>query len=175
MLMVERLKKGDQQAFDIFYWQYIDHVASYFWKRTQSAYEAEELTQLTFIKFWEYKGTLNDDIPLNIQLFYKARLIYIDWLRKESSKRRILSELITAGLDAENKEDDPNIEKAKSALNNLPEMRRKVVTLFYLEGYSYKEISEMLGISSKTVDNHLYKGIGQLRKALLSLILFLHQ
>jgi len=173
--MVERLREGDQQAFDTFYWQYIDQVASYFMKRTQSAYQAEELTQLTFIKFWEYRGTLNDDIAINIQLFYKARLIYIDWLRRESTKRKILSELIVTGFEAPNKDEDPNIEKAKNALNSLPEMRRKVVTLFYLEGYSYKEISEMLQISTKTVDNHLYKGVGQLRKALLCLILFFNQ
>jgi hypothetical protein len=36
--MVERLREGDQQAFDTFYWQYIDQVASYFMKRTPAPF-----------------------------------------------------------------------------------------------------------------------------------------
>ena len=38
------------------------------------------------------------------------------------------------------------------------------VTLFYLEGMSYKEIAEILGVPLGTVKSHLFRGLKELRK-----------
>ncbi|WP_230142960.1 MULTISPECIES: sigma factor-like helix-turn-helix DNA-binding protein [unclassified Pedobacter] len=39
-----------------------------------------------------------------------------------------------------------------------------------VEGYSYKEIAEMLSISPKTVENHISQALKQLRAAFSSII-----
>lgn len=165
---------GDKKAFNAFYWQYVDKLFSYFFKRTRSNFQAEELTQLTFIKFWEYRSSLNPELSPDMQLYYKARITHIDWLRKEASRRNLLSHIIgqNAHQSSNIQESSGKYERARQALDKLPEMRKKVLTLFYLEGYNYKEIAAQLGISPKTVDNHIYQGITQLRKILLFFIIF---
>jgi RNA polymerase sigma-70 factor (ECF subfamily) len=53
----------------------------------------------------------------------------------------------------------------------MPEMRKKVFELNRLQGYSYREIAELLSISEKAVDNHLTKAVKQLKKILPLLVL----
>ncbi|WP_157098081.1 RNA polymerase sigma factor [Niabella ginsenosidivorans] len=172
--MIEQIMNGDKKAFDAFYWQYVDKLFGYFFKRTQSHFHAEELTQLTFIKFWEYRSSLNPELSPDMQLYYKARITYIDWLRKAATQRSLLSQIIGPASDSPDNppEGSEKYERARMALEQLPEMRKKVLTLFYLEGYNYKEIATLLGIAPKTVDNHIYQGIAQLRKILLLFIIF---
>ncbi|PTS94109.1 hypothetical protein DBR11_24075 [Pedobacter sp. HMWF019] len=48
------------------------------------------------------------------------------------------------------------------ALSVLPPTRKKVFLLSRLHGYSYKEISEQLSISPRTVEKHISLAIKQL-------------
>ena len=165
---------GDKKAFDAFYWLYVDKLFRYFSKRTSSRFQAEELTQLTFIKFWEYRSSLSPELSADVQVFHKARITYIDWLRKEAAQRNLLSNILNQNdAEAHLPVNDPQkYERAQRALAQLPRMRKKAIILFYLDGYTYKEIADMLDISVKTVDNHIYQGIAQLRKILLFFLLF---
>ena len=62
------------------------------------------------------------------------------------------------------------------ALDTLPERCREVFIKSRIEGLKYKEISEELGISVNTVENHIVTALKKLRVALkdyLPLLLFL--
>ncbi|MBQ6556322.1 MAG: sigma-70 family RNA polymerase sigma factor, partial [Bacteroidales bacterium] len=52
------------------------------------------------------------------------------------------------------------------AVGKLPPRCREVFTLSYLENLTNKEISERLGISLSTVENHMYLALKQLRAQL---------
>ena len=167
--MLDKIINGDKKAFDIFYKKYVERVYNYFYSKTQSAFYSEELTQLTFIKFWDYKYSLSETLPIEIQLFHKARLVFIDWLRKEATQRKLISGVANEFTNVEDSAmptENEKYHKTSLALEQLPAARKKVVTLFYIEGYSYKEIATLLGISTKTVDNHIRQAITQLRKIL---------
>ncbi len=49
-------------------------------------------------------------------------------------------------------------------LEELPPKYALPITLFYLEGMSYKEIAEVLALPLGTVKSHLFRGLGELRK-----------
>jgi RNA polymerase sigma factor (sigma-70 family) len=51
-------------------------------------------------------------------------------------------------------------------LAKLPRKHALPVTLFYLEGMSYREIAEILGIPLGTVKSHLFRGLKELRKSI---------
>ena len=53
-----------------------------------------------------------------------------------------------------------------AALNELSVVNREVVIGFYMEGYSYAELAELLGVPISTVKGRLFKGRRQLRHAL---------
>lgn len=53
-----------------------------------------------------------------------------------------------------------------AALGCLPRRSREIVILCKLEGHSYREVATQLGISEKTVAEHLYRGIQRLGEEL---------
>jgi RNA polymerase sigma-70 factor (ECF subfamily) len=56
-----------------------------------------------------------------------------------------------------------------AALGELSSVNREVAIGFYLEGYSYAELAELLGVPVSTVKGRLFKGRRQLRRALAPL------
>lgn len=144
--------------------QYYDRIFAGFYAKTRNEVVAQDLTQLTFIKFWEYRYSFSQELPVEVQLLRKAKLIFIDWLRKEAHQRKLMEEI---NKTSERIHQSPQFELTdtiRKALSQLPPMRRKVFQLAYLEGFSHKEIAAQLNISSKTVDNHVLKALKQLRK-----------
>src|SRR5207248_3117387 len=55
---------------------------------------------------------------------------------------------------------------AGRAVAALPERRREVFVLAHLHGLSYREVAEALGITTRTVANHMSLALHQLRFAL---------
>lgn len=170
--LLDRLKNSDAQAFREFYFLWDERLYFYFYKKVQEENQAQDLTQLTFIKMWQYRSSLSDEYTLEAQLFRKAKHVYIDWLRKEATLKKQKEAEIQYVSEPET--DDgfhPETEKLQKALNQLPPMRRKVIELSHLQGYAYKEIAQKFNISIKTVDNHIHQALKQLRK-ILSLFIF---
>lgn len=170
--MIDFIKNSNSLAFQDFFNLWNERLFFYFLKKTKDEESACELTQLTFIKMWEYRSSLSEEYSLEVQLFRKAKLIFIDWLRKEATlrKRKEAEESFYASsINSITKHSET--EKLHSALDQLPPMRRKVIELSHLRGYAYKEIAEQLKISVKTVDNHVYQALKQLRRIMMSFFL----
>ncbi|WP_207510538.1 RNA polymerase sigma factor [Longitalea luteola] len=167
--MLSSLKEGNHNAFtDVFdIWKH--KVYSYFLKKTKQAEIAKELTQDTFIKLWKYRAQMDEAMGLDQQIFQKARQVYIDWLRKEASYRQHFytpENILTQSSSTGHNNSHEIRDAIHSALNRLPEKRKQIFELKHVHGYSYKEIAQLLGISTKTVDSQLLKALSQLRKTL---------
>jgi RNA polymerase sigma-70 factor (ECF subfamily) len=55
-----------------------------------------------------------------------------------------------------------------AAIGSLPEKRREVFELCYLQEMSYREVATALDISIKTVENHMSLALKDLREKLKS-------
>ena len=53
------------------------------------------------------------------------------------------------------KSDDEKLVALESTIQNIPPQRQQVFRLCKLEGKSYKEVSELLGISVSTISDHI--------------------
>jgi RNA polymerase sigma-70 factor (ECF subfamily) len=164
----------DQAFFESIYYQHYDKLFTAFLKKTRSEVVAQELTQITFIKLWEYRHTFLLDLPAELQINRKAKLVWIDWLRKESHIRAYLSHLKTLPTSVSVQSQLENSDSLNIAIDQLSAMRKKVFIMAYVEGFTYKEISDQLSISVKTVDAHLQAALKQLRAHIgwLSLVAF---
>ena len=60
----------------------------------------------------------------------------------------------------------------KMTLSQLPDRRRQVFEMSRFEGLSHKEIADKLQIPLRTVEDHIYKTLTELRKMLMFVILF---
>ena len=139
-------------------------------KMTGSKEEAEDLLQDTSVKIWknaqqydEKKGRLFTWL-LNI-----ARNTAIDKTRtqkyQKGKKSQPLDETVynSIKLSEEMKVSDPGLE---DQINNLDPKYRQIIDLIYLQGYSQKEVAEMLSIPLGTVKTRARAGLRQLRKLL---------
>ncbi len=56
------------------------------------------------------------------------------------------------------------------AINSLPEKNRLVVTLYYLDGLSQKDIGDFLGVSVTAVETRLYRARKQLKEEMIKMV-----
>ncbi|MEJ5088522.1 sigma-70 family RNA polymerase sigma factor [Sphingobacterium faecium] len=165
----------DESLFKNLFYHYYDRIYTGFYKKTNSLEVAQDLTQITFMKLWTYRDQFSQDISHEKQIFRKAKLVLIDWLRKEANQRKLIAEIQQNLPLAFTTSTSDLREELNLAIDKLPPARKKVFIMAYLEGYSHKEIAEELNISVKTVDAHVLKSLQQLRKllALTSLLFFI--
>ena len=160
------IKAGNELSFEEAYQAYHTKVYSYFFRKTKSAADAEDLLQTTFLKLWQYRNSLNDGYDFDRQLFYICRTVFIDYLRKEN---RIAS--LKAALNKQKIEEPAqgisgmDIRKqVEKLLLQMPGIRRDAFVLTHIKGYSYKQAAKILSISVKAVDNHLSKALRFIRR-----------
>ena len=135
----------------------------------KSQEEAEDAVQRLFIKFWEKRFELQID---NVRA-YLYRATYNTCLNQVKSNKNSLKHVpesevqIHASDDASNGVLGDELQtQIEQAMEVLPEKCRQVFQLSRFEEKSYKEISEELNISVKTVENHIAKALKIMRSEL---------
>jgi len=166
---IAALREGDTFIFQQVFAQYHEKLYFYMLGKTKSSYLSEEAVQLTFIKLWQYKSSLNQEISLSRQLFRIARTTLIDLLRSKEYNNRIFVEMSLARKqplcnNVEERIDELELkEKVLKGVRQMPAMRRKIFELSRYSGLSYKEIAVELSLSVKTVEHHISRALKQLQ------------
>lgn len=163
-MSVLAIKQSSKSQFEHAYTTYHRKVYAYFYQKTNSTYMAEELLQLSFIKLWNFRHTLDESIPIEAQLFTIARSCLLDYLRKQANQARMIESLKTEAIvHVEPKSDFDSDRHIQGLLNILPPVRKQVFLLSRLEGFSNKEIAEKFEVSIRTVEKHISLAIKQLK------------
>ena len=154
-------------------------------RMTRSEADAEDLVQETYIRAFRFREQFTPGTNLKAWLFRILTNTFINTYRRrqtqpefteldgvdEFSLYKRMSDLKTSS-GAGNPEteflDGIVDSEVKDALGELPEKFRQVV-LLDVEGFSYKEIAEMLDIPIGTVMSRLHRGRKFLQKRLLDL------
>jgi RNA polymerase sigma-70 factor (ECF subfamily) len=131
---------------------------------------AEDIVQDVFVNVWKTYGNLP---ILDSPKAYLSRLVFnrsIDWLRKNKNLcYEWPVEAIEVAFDSLDspKEftSDQIIKKLHELVDLLPERCREVFVLSRFEDLTYKEIANKLGISVKTVENHMSKAFKFIRSS----------
>lgn len=179
--LVSLLKQEKLVAFREIYKRYWKNLYGAAYKRLKSKELAEEIVQELFTNLWVKRQTLQIKSALAGYLFTAVSHYIIDHYRKELVKARY-----TEAFKIAYKETDHSTEETillhdltntiESEINQLPDKCRSVYELSRKEYKSNKEIALHLGISEKTVENHLTKALKKLRIGLahyMTLVLFL--
>lgn len=132
---------------------------------------SEEIALDIFTYVWEKRESLWIKATFKSFLFAAAKNRAITLYRKEHQKMfsqiESIEPLMPNDTDAqllmENHELHDLIEKA---ILKLPEKSRKVYQMAWEENLSYNEIAVQLGLSSKTVENHIGIALRKLRESL---------
>ena len=168
-LFVEKLKKGDYDAYTLLMNNYYKNLCGYANLFTKDPSKSEDIVQNVFVKLWVYRKKVDSNIPIKRYLHKSVYNEFIDQYRKNKS---VIS-LEEKHLKAINTVIDNNsfdIEQLMTRVNNeiekLPEKCKKVFILNKKEGLTHDEIAEYLQISKKTVEGHITRAFKILNQKL---------
>tara|TARA_R110002020_G_scaffold100419_1_gene237394 strand:+ start:439 stop:1014 length:576 start_codon:yes stop_codon:yes gene_type:complete len=168
--LVCKLKEGDKAAFERIYEIFHKRIYLFCRKYGLAELDAEEITQEVFVKLWVNRNTLDSEKSLNSYIYMISKNIIIDEFKKKIKIRAAKEYQMSLIVPCNNVEEDMDYMDLKNLMDetllDLPERRREVFELSRIKGLSHKEISDELGISTKTVENHLNLAIHNFRDAL---------
>lgn len=178
-LSAEDIKHFEQNALAL-----MDSLYGAALRFTRNPSDAEDLVQETYLKAFRAWRQFEPGTNLKAWMFRILTNTFISSYRKERREPTIVSadgrgdfdlyqnllEYVSPDPSAESEVLERMVdEEVKQALSDLPESFRMAVVLSDVEGFSYKEIAEMLGIPIGTVMSRLHRGRKALQKALWNL------
>lgn len=122
---------------------------------------ADDIAQESYIKAYLSCDNFNNPDKFKAWIF---RIGYNTFINQKRSERVFTDyEEARNMLSEESSEASFKYQKLYSALNKLPDKEKTSVLLFYMEGYSIKEIAEIEEVSQDAVKQHLSRGRNHLR------------
>ncbi|WP_085520698.1 RNA polymerase sigma factor SigW [Tuberibacillus sp. Marseille-P3662] len=179
-LLIKEIRHGDQQAFAQIVEMYKTKVYNICLRLVRIPQEAEDLAQETFIRAYTNINRYENTHKFSTWLFRIATNLSIDYLRKKKPSFYLDADI--PGTDGFNmyahlpsNEDGPeqtvlNHETAswlQHEIDKLPPKYKTAITLKYIEDFSLKEISDIMGIPVATVKTRIHRGREALRKRML--------
>ena len=157
-------RSGDADAFDTLYRELAPELRAFAFRHVRSREAAVEIVHDVFLALWRGRDELVVRGGVRAYLYAATRNRALDWLARESVRRRF-SERVLEELHAPPEEaEHPDLLHAiLDAIEAMPERRRVVCSLRWRQGMSLAEIATSLGISQKTVETQLSRGLKQLR------------
>jgi RNA polymerase sigma-70 factor (ECF subfamily) len=166
--ILKRLIEGDEVAFEKIYRSYSPRLFAKLLRLVKTVSQSEEILQEVFIKIWEYRSSIDLEKSFNAFVFKVAENKVYDFYRKTTRDQRLKTQLMSIATEDDLAlKDFINNEEKLALLQNavamLPITRQQVFRLVKLERRSYKEVSEMLGISLSTISDHIVKATKSIR------------
>lgn len=162
---------------------YLDALYRTGLRMTRSQADAEDLVQETYIRAFRFRDQFTPGTNLKAWLFRILTNHFINTYRRRSTQpqtteldeveentlQRHMADAGGLSLEPEREVLDSIVDsEVRDALEELPERFREVV-LLDVEGFSYKEIAEMIEIPIGTVMSRLHRGRKFLQKRLYDL------
>jgi RNA polymerase sigma-70 factor (ECF subfamily) len=154
--IIKRFKNGDDAAFEELYKGTVRYIYSIVYAYLLSKEDAEDVVQNTYLKIYALRKRIDDEKSL---MAYMKR-IAINYAFKMMRKRQTLK-------IAEPVSNDPEVkETAEEVLKNLEPQERLIMTLFYVDNASIKEICLLTGEKEGTIKSKLSRARDKLREVI---------
>ena len=162
---------------------FVDSLYNTAFRMTRNAEDAEDLVQESYLKAYKYYDKFQEGTNFKAWLFKILKNTFINNYRRrqqrppqsdfaeiEESFETQVSDEVKRRIKSPEEEllEDVLDEDVQRALDDLPTDYRMAVVLADLEGFSYKEIAEILELPVGTVMSRLYRGRKLLEASMLS-------
>ena len=170
--IISALRSGDTRAFENLLDQFQDKVYRSCLSYLPNAQEAEDIAQEVFVEVYQSIHKFEAKSSLSTWIYRITTNKCLEHLRKKKAKKRFgFLQSISGGEIEEDKRaylSDYNHPGAKleakeklallqKAVESLPDSQRVVITLFYFEQKSQKEIGKITGRSVSSVESLLFR------------------
>ena len=168
--VIRKVLNGDTNAYEALVREYEKSVYNLALRMTGNSEDAYDMSQEAFIKAYNSLTTFRGDSKFSVWLYRIVSNVCLDYLRSRSRKPTV--SLSTENEDGEEVELDIADEEqtpekllergltrdaVRRGLLSLPDDHRQILLLREIEGLSYDEISEALGLEVGTVKSRIFR------------------
>jgi RNA polymerase sigma-70 factor (ECF subfamily) len=167
-LLVKALRNSDVQAFDELFSLYGSKIYNFTYGYLKVKEDAEEVVQEVFFRVWKNRKKLNPELSFRAYIFKIAYHYIIEFFEVVSHKRDYKDNLIEESVKFTPKLDERIdyqnlLNKVDEIIEHLPLRQKEILIKRRKEGQPIKKIANDLGISPKTVENHLTEALKMLK------------
>lgn len=169
---IQAFKEGDQQAFNFIFAAYYSSLCFFANRLIQLRPVAEDIIQEAFVKLWKLRKAFNCQQSIKAFLFIITRNACLNFIKQwERDKEKEEHWSMTVEVIEDDKLDQltrsESLVEVYEAVKGLPPECRKVITLYFVDGFRNPEIAKQLELSVHTVKNQKARGLYLLKKRLL--------
>jgi RNA polymerase sigma-70 factor (ECF subfamily) len=128
--------------------------------------EAEDVMQEAFLSAFKKIKTYKGEVSFGAWLKKIVVNRSLDYLKKRKVQLEEINDRTTEMPDYQMETADVDIQAIKSAIQQLPDGYRVVLSLYLIEGYDHDEISQILGISNSSSRTQLLRAKNKLKELL---------
>lgn len=153
------------ERFKTHYKKLVQAIFRYLYYRCGDRDLAEDITQDTFIKFWNKIDTVKEGGE-SAYIYQIAKNLLINSGQKEQVKLKF-RQSVKRGIDSQNPqfllEEKEFKNRIEQAISDLPEKQKEVFLMNRIDGLKYREIAERLSISQKAVEKRMHLALLKLK------------
>lgn len=171
--LIHQIAQGNRDSFGEFYDRFAPFVYSFALRLLRQRNDAEDLLQEVFLQVWRQAGTYRRERGSpEAWLSTITRTRAIDKLRSQRRRNRNIDSLEKNIKQEEKGKVESGAEESharltvNSALAQLPEAQRNMLTLAYFDGLTQTEIAERLSVPLGTVKTRIRTGLKHLQEQL---------
>ncbi len=155
-------------------------VKTFAWHLLKSEEDAEDVAQDIFVRLWEQPELWINRNKLDSYLYVLVRNHIFNFLKHKSVEQNYLEQeqkkaewVIQDILKPDDELCFHELELLiEMALERMPKQRKTIYSMSREEGMTAAEIAERLGVSVRTVENHIYRALQDLKKIIVIFFLF---
>jgi RNA polymerase sigma-70 factor (ECF subfamily) len=177
--LIARSLKQDSDAFGQLVERYATVIVNLAYRMVGDRTEAEDLAQETFVAAFKALPRFRAESKFSTWLYRIAANKCMDWLRAkrpgQGAQDVDVDEVLADGVAAEERTPERLLSQQQvaaqldRAIQRLPPLYREAFVLKHVEGLSYEEMQEILGVNGDTLKMRVYKGRLQLSRELAEL------
>lgn len=163
--VIAKALNGDQKAFRRLYDSHVELIFRFLMQFNADRQVVSDWVQQAFIKAFRKLDSFNGQSTFRTWLFSIA----INEMRSSNRKLKAidsLDDIVHDSVVSEQIRDLDDLISIRDAISELDEQKRLVFMLYEVEGYSHREIAEMLGIGESTSRTILTRSKVKLRASL---------
>ena len=170
-LIIEGLHRRDKVIFDYVFNYYYSSLCAFATQYIKEKNTVEDLVQDFFLSFWMDAPNLQITFSLKSYLFKSIKNRCLDYQKHWKVTEKYKSYVLFAEKDEDNSFDHFIVETElrqaiDKSLSKLPPRCREIFELSRMKGLNNQEISDLLGISKRTVELQISNSLKILRKEL---------
>lgn len=166
LYLVEKIRKGDKRAYELIFNRYLEDLTLLSFRIVKDRFVAEEIVQNFFVQLWFRREEIRISTSFRAYIFrsiYNASISVLRVKNKFIPVDEFVNSIAEEDILSENLIDSNSL---NTAVDSLPQQCRKVFMLVCIDGLSYAEVAEEMGLSVNTVKVQMSKAYRQLRQHL---------